>query len=156
MQNDFGECGQGSNKRTFQSPVLVNFPGNVVKFAAGEYHAGAVTDKGELFLWGLGSDGQIGDGAKSTQNTSPVHVSVAGEKFASVACGGGHTAAITTTGRLYVWGRGRDGQLGRADKVESVAAHRTTPQEVDVFGKGRRPSEIHLGSDFSVCRVVQH
>ena len=35
----------------------------------------------------------------------------------SVICGGGHTALISDKGELYLFGRGRDGQLGRGDKI---------------------------------------
>lgn len=47
-----------------------------------------------------------------------------------VVCGGGHTGIITIAGKLYMFGRGRDGQLGRGDVVESMAAYRTEPKEV--------------------------
>lgn len=30
-------------------------------------------------------------------------------------CGGGHTGLITKDGQLFLFGRGRDGQLGRGD-----------------------------------------
>ena len=48
-------------------------------------------------------------------------------------CGGGHTGLITDTGDLYLMGRGRDGQLGRGGKVESIATPRAEPTLVEYF-----------------------
>jgi alpha-tubulin suppressor-like RCC1 family protein len=54
-------------------------------------------------------------------------------KITSVSCGGGHSLCLSNNGKLYAFGRGRNGQLGRADKLESVAAYRTLPLEVEFF-----------------------
>ena len=35
-----------------------------------------------------------------------------GKQVVNVACGGSHSAAITNTGELYTWGKGRYGRLG--------------------------------------------
>lgn len=32
-----------------------------------------------------------------------------------IACGSGHTVALTTEGEVYSWGRGDDGRLGHGD-----------------------------------------
>lgn len=32
-----------------------------------------------------------------------------------IACGGAHSAAITSSGELYTWGKGRYGRLGHGD-----------------------------------------
>ena len=47
-----------------------------------------------------------------------------------IACGGGHTGLITADNELLLFGRGRDGQLGRGDELESIAAYRTEPKVV--------------------------
>jgi len=59
-----------------------------------------------------------------------------GIEVVDIDCGGGHTAAITSSGELYLWGRGRDGQLGREGHIESIAAARTTPILVDALAPG--------------------
>ena len=51
------------------------------------------------------------------------------ERIKKIECGGGHTGIITELdGELYLFGRGRDGQLGRGGGLESVAAYRTEPK----------------------------
>ena len=36
-----------------------------------------------------------------------------------IACGGAHSAAITSSGELYTWGKGRYGRLGHGDSEVS-------------------------------------
>jgi alpha-tubulin suppressor-like RCC1 family protein len=54
-------------------------------------------------------------------------------KVRKVKCGGGHTGLLSEEGDLYLMGRGRDGQIGRGDQLESVAQHHMTPARVDYF-----------------------
>ena len=35
-----------------------------------------------------------------------------GTQIVDIACGGSHSAAITSAGELYTWGKGRYGRLG--------------------------------------------
>lgn len=57
-------------------------------------------------------------------------------KILKVVCGGGHTGVISAVDKsLYLFGRGRDGQLGRGDEIESMAAYRTEPKRVDAIQK---------------------
>lgn len=54
-----------------------------------------------------------------------------------------------------MFGRGRDGQLGRGDVLESMAAYRTTPQRVEYFVKnGIKVKKLALGSDHSIALVA--
>jgi alpha-tubulin suppressor-like RCC1 family protein len=42
--------------------------------------------------------------------------------FAAVACGGGHTVAVTRAGRLFSWGSNACGQLGLPPDTPEAAA----------------------------------
>jgi len=57
-------------------------------------------------------------------------------KVGKVACGGGHTAFLTQENELWMCGKGRDGQLGRGDQLESIAFSKTTPLKVTCFPPG--------------------
>ena len=35
-----------------------------------------------------------------------------------IACGGAHSAAITSSGQLFTWGKGRYGRLGHGDSED--------------------------------------
>lgn len=87
--------------------------------------------RGQVHTWGYGNDGQLGHNNKTSLNT-PKKVHFEG-KVKSVRCGGGHTGILSENGDLYMMGRGRDGQIGRGDQLESVAQHHMTPTRVDYF-----------------------
>lgn len=39
----------------------------------------------------------------------------------TIACGDSHTAALTGSGAVWIWGSNEDGQLGLGEEVEEVA-----------------------------------
>ena len=101
----------------------------VTQVSMGSLYSGCVTREGELFLWGLGSYGNLGQGNKKSRHT-PGRVSVAREAFVEVACTRGqggckgglqptaggaegpHTIAISTSGNVYTMGTCHKGLLG--------------------------------------------
>lgn len=40
-----------------------------------------------------------------------------GKHVRDIACGSGHSAAITSNGELYTWGQGDHGRLGHGDSL---------------------------------------
>ena len=91
--------------------------------------AALVTTSGEVWTWGAGSCGQLGLGedvdvetgkhviGRFTSRTSPTPVTAV-EAFAphhrvvAISCGGNHTLALSSTGRVLAWGSNSHGQLG--------------------------------------------
>src|SRR5206468_3855923 len=64
--------------------------------------------------------GQLGDGATANQG-SPMPVILSqteSVRAAAIATGTSHTCALSADGRIFCWGRGDSGQLGR-DAVTS-------------------------------------
>lgn len=69
-----------------------------------------------------------------------------------VKCGAGHTGLVTCDGDLYLMGRGRDGQLGRGDKLESSATERTVPTLVEYFSKNNlKVDDLALGANHTIA-----
>lgn len=86
--------------------------------AAGN-HSAAVTETGELFMWGFGGSGQLGDGTRES-HSAPVKIM---DNVKTVSLGGDHSAAITEDGKLYLWGDNHSGQIGdrsQKDRFEPV------------------------------------
>ncbi|WP_304350047.1 putative Ig domain-containing protein [Comamonas testosteroni] len=101
-----------------------------VQIAAGGFHSCAVTTAGAVKCWGYNSDGQLGDGTTTSQNT-PVAVSGLGGGVASVTGGTSHTCAVTTAGAVKCWGNNGSGQLG-----DGTTTSQNTPVAVSGLGGG--------------------
>lgn len=124
-QGDGGQLGQ-RNKDDSLTPVLLKAleKKRIRSLAAGKSHACAVTDKGQLYVWGSGEDFQLGLGKSMKQSLTPYLVTslFSKGKIAMVACGAKHTLALTELGQLYAWGSGEFGQLGTGTASEFYPA----------------------------------
>ncbi len=74
-------------------------------------HCTALTVSGALASWGYGGSGCLGHG-NYVSYTSPKVVKGLPTNIVYVESGAYHTAAISSSGDLFVWGRGDVGQLG--------------------------------------------
>lgn len=120
--SDFGQLGYGNYDGIGDSePVgtagFVDVPGDVVQLAAGERHTCARLDTGAVRCWGYGGDGALGYGNANWIGDNELPSSV-GEVDVpatdSIVAGGNHTCALTSTGRVWCWGR-VNGGLGYAN-----------------------------------------
>ena len=123
--NAVGQLGISSTSsnasKCLYSPVAVTaFPADapIVSVAAGWDFTLALSIDGLLYSWGSNSFGQLGISA-ATKRSHDAHLVVLDpgkpSKIVSVAAGLRHASAIDESGRLFTWGSGRKGQLGRSD-----------------------------------------
>ena len=63
-----------------------------------------------------------------------------GKSLVDIACGGSHSACITTSGELYTWGKGRYGRLGHGDSEDQLL-----PKLVEAL-RGQRVIDVACGS----------
>ena len=85
------------------TPVIIGKSLRVRSIGCGSAHTGAITDRGELFMWGCGNGGRLGlgPGLLGTQYT-PKHIQgFEGQKVASVSCGNSHTLVTTVIKEVY-------------------------------------------------------
>ncbi|MBU1238101.1 hypothetical protein KKF84_15305, partial [Myxococcota bacterium] len=79
----------------------------IVQLSSGERHTCGLDDKGEVWCWGFGERGILGDG-NSLSSATPVKVDPAalnaGETFTFIAAGWRHTCGLTTLGKIFCWG----------------------------------------------------
>jgi alpha-tubulin suppressor-like RCC1 family protein len=152
----YGETTTCSNgERYVRTPMLIDGLADqvVVQIAAGKHHAAVCTKSGQAIFWGLGADGQMGNGGKSMHNRIPSQNPFL-KSVVQVAAGDGHSAALDAQGTLWLWGKGSTGQLGNLGKEgtrhEAVAAVREIPQAVDFFvRKNLKVHKVVLGADFT-------
>jgi alpha-tubulin suppressor-like RCC1 family protein len=76
--------------------------------------ASAAPPSDRVLAWGGNFYGELGNGTNSiTGSNLPVFVSLpAGTKVTAVAASGGHSLALTSTGKVLAWGNNDTGQLG--------------------------------------------
>jgi alpha-tubulin suppressor-like RCC1 family protein len=104
-------------------------------FTVGQYHTCGVPMAGAAGLecWGDNSLGELGvvqDGA--TSSATPVSVPLAGT-VSLLSAGFSHTCVALSTGDLYCWGEGLDGELGDGIAVsEAVPTQTLLPPNVTV------------------------
>jgi alpha-tubulin suppressor-like RCC1 family protein len=128
--NPAGQLGDGSTANS-DVPVQVSLPAAVRQVFQGGSGPGngqtiALLANGSVWTWGANKDGQLGDGG-TTNSDVPVCVQVpAGVRFVTVSSSGYTTFAIDSSGRLWAWGGGQNGELGTGRTV------RVQTQPVDV------------------------
>jgi prepilin-type N-terminal cleavage/methylation domain-containing protein len=127
----------------FTGPSAWNF--EVAQISSVNAHTCAVTTTGAAKCWGANFEGRLGDGT-TTNSLTPVDVVGLGSGVASIAAGGSHTCAVTTSGAVKCWGFNSDGALG-----DGTIINRTTP--VDVSGLGSGVASISAGSSHT-CAVL--
>ncbi|XP_009078488.1 PREDICTED: X-linked retinitis pigmentosa GTPase regulator [Acanthisitta chloris] len=110
--NSEGQLGLGDTEErtTFHLISFFTNQHRIKQLAAGSYTSAAVTEDGQLFVWGDNSEGQIGL-ASETCVSVPCQVDI-GKPVSSVSCGYYHSAFITGDGELYTFGEPANGKLG--------------------------------------------
>ena len=137
-------------------PTLVTMPLGVNSFSQVSTNsnfscalAGSGTNAGKVYCWGVGTSGQIGNGASSsvnvpTQATMPSGV----DGFSQVSTNSSFSCALAgsgeSAGKVYCWGSGTNGQIGNgASSVVNVPTQATMPSGVDSF------SQVSTNPNFS-------
>ena len=101
----------------------------------GDYHSGVIAQNGSLYMWGLNSLGQIGDGTTEDRyKHKPTKIL---DHVIAVSLGYFHSGAITQDGSLYMWGYNSDGQIG-----DGTTEERDTPNKITIPGGVALPSDL--------------
>jgi alpha-tubulin suppressor-like RCC1 family protein len=93
---------------------IQNIP-KATTISCGNTHSGIVTVDGDVYMFGKGTYGVLGDGDTRPHDidipTKILHI----PKIASISCGDLHTGILTVDGDVYMFGRGYFGRLGDGD-----------------------------------------
>jgi alpha-tubulin suppressor-like RCC1 family protein len=163
--DSYGQAGLGRAQVFVRTPARIGgeLAGRVVvDVCAGEYASAALCADGAVLTWGAGREGGLGHGTTADSGSprllEPPPAMAAAGRVVALAQGGGHALLLTQSGRVFAVGRGRSGQLGRGDALESVAAYRTAPVEVASLApahlRGRRVVALAAGRDHSLALVA--
>ncbi|KAL8256268.1 hypothetical protein R6Q59_031335 [Mikania micrantha] len=91
-----------------------NLSEKVTAIATGEAHTLAVTADGNVYSWGRGTFGRLGNGSDADQH-SPVKIEFNSPdkvKIVGISAGAYHSIALADDGSVWSWGYNTYGQLG--------------------------------------------
>ncbi|MCM8806244.1 MAG: FG-GAP-like repeat-containing protein [Candidatus Omnitrophica bacterium] len=108
---DRGQLGNGQSGEGYYSsvPVKVSSLTNVIKIAAGDFHALALKNDGSVWAWGSNSMGQCGDNTYDNIRTTPVQVKGQdGNDYLTgiidISAGYSYSMALKNDGTVWFWG----------------------------------------------------
>ncbi|KAE8278420.1 X-linked retinitis pigmentosa GTPase regulator Precursor [Larimichthys crocea] len=130
--NTEGQIGLGKESHA-SSPQEVSVGRPISWVSCGYYHSALVTVDGALYTFGERDSGKLGLGTDQLQrHRVPQLVKSIKEPVIQVACGGGHTLALTEDD-VFTFGLGQFGQLGHG----TFSFESRLPRPVEHFKKGR-------------------
>ncbi|XP_074588972.1 RCC1 domain-containing protein RUG3, mitochondrial isoform X1 [Curcuma longa] len=111
-KGDGGRLGFGDEISLFVPSLNPNLE-DVRSIALGGIHSTALKRSGEVFTWGYGGFGALGHSVYHRELLPRLVKAPWTEKISHLATSGAHTAAITSSGELFTWGRDEgEGRLG--------------------------------------------
>jgi alpha-tubulin suppressor-like RCC1 family protein len=134
--NGEGQLGIGTQNKPSDVPVTVSLPARVRQVSQGGSAPGngqtlVLLTNGRLYAWGADRNGQLGDGMTATQSSPKLITPPSGVTYRTMATSGGTSYGISTTGAVYAWGGGGEGQIGNGTTKGSL-----TPVKVASDGTG--------------------
>jgi len=116
-QNTAGQLAQGDTVVRL-SPTQVGLNDwSVITTSETNNFAGAIDSTNTLFLWGVNTNYQLGDGT-TVSKSSPVAAFATGtSSYVQVSVGASHTLAVQNDGTLWAWGSNVNYILGLGDTV---------------------------------------
>lgn len=164
-----GRCGLGEHDRSARSAeACATTPQRleglkdklVIQIACGDRHSLALCDDGQVYSWGMGSEGQLGHGHTMNLHTPRIiadldfgtrqHLQRRGSDASSekstamkinrVYASGCYSAALANTGDLFTWGYGDAGNLGHTPLPSHNAENmpKIEPGPMSKTGAGNR------------------
>lgn len=132
--NSYGELGNGSTSDS-NTPVAVTNSGilagkHVVDIAVGSGNTNALTSDGNVYSWGMGGNGRLGNGSVVSSDV-PVAVDMtgvlSGKQVSQIAIGRGTSLVVSSDGYAYGWGMNDESQIG-----DGNASNSSLPVAVDI------------------------
>ncbi|XP_053163447.1 probable E3 ubiquitin-protein ligase HERC4 isoform X4 [Hemicordylus capensis] len=113
-RNKFGQLGLNDENDRYVPNLLKSLRSQkIVYISCGEDHTAALTKEGGVFTFGAGGYGQLGHNSTGHEINPRKVFELMGSIVTQIACGRQHTSAfVPSTGRIYSFGLGGNGQLG--------------------------------------------
>ncbi|KAL3822580.1 hypothetical protein ACHAXA_011499 [Cyclostephanos tholiformis] len=125
--------------------------------ACGSAHTLVATDDGDVYGFGWNAHGQVSGEAKDYNKVGPssdiclLPVICLNQKgVVALSCGGFHSAAISQSGNVFMWGMNEDGQCGVGHEMPIKCPSMVTFQDT---GLQRYAVSISCGRSHTVCVI---
>ena len=151
--NGYGQLGDGTvgndgdTDNSKSSPVQTVAGGtNWKQVSCGSYNIGGIKTDGTLWIWGLGSSGQLGHNLPPPVPnwegvSSPIQTVAGGTNWKQLSIGLQGSSAIKTDGTLWSWGVNIYGELG-----DNSRTNRSSP--VQTVSGGTNWKQVSFGNSF--------
>jgi X-linked retinitis pigmentosa GTPase regulator len=134
--NSFGQLGIGTKKNTNIPTRIKDFERVRVQKIACGHHSAALTEKGDVYVWGTGIFGEY---------LLPTKYSPSDYYYQDISIGGFFGSAIDEYGVPWTWGSNTSGELGQGDFDP-----RSQPTKIE-FLHGKRVQKISCGGSFVIA-----
>jgi alpha-tubulin suppressor-like RCC1 family protein len=118
----YGTAGKPFDTQT--SPVPLTLPARVKQIGSSNSTQYALLTNGQVWAWGNGTQGELGDGGTVNSYTAPVQVQFpAGVKIASIPVDVDpydSAFAVDTTGHVWAWGDNEGGEFCQGNAKEHL------------------------------------
>ncbi len=141
--NTFGQLGNNAaiSRRT---PVsILGDKKTFCKVAGGESHTAGIEHNGQVWCWGYGFNGRLGNNGTVSTRT-PVSIHGNKKTFCQISIGQSYTIGIQNNGQVWSWGSNSNGQLGN-----NTNTSRCTP--VSILGAKKTFCQIKSGYDHVIA-----
>ncbi len=121
-----GQLGDNDGDTTDSAvPVdVTGLPAGILQIVAGQDHTCALA-AGDVYCWGEGGYGNLGQGNEADSDTAVVVPGVAG--IVQIASGYNYVCALDGAGEMWCWGYSLDGQLGNGGELVTGLGEMLSP-----------------------------
>lgn len=107
----YGQLGNGATTGDKDTPSRVSDTGPWMQIGSGTSHSCGIKTDGSLWCWGRDNNGQLGNGAVSADQPSPVAVTST-LPWSKISVRGNISCGIKVDGSAWCWGIGSGGAIG--------------------------------------------
>lgn len=114
--NANGQLGDGTTTPRYNPVEVTGLTGKtIVQLSSGSFHSLVRTANGEVYAWGAGAGGLLGNGSNANSSAAVrtgLTGAMAGRAISTISASRSHSLALGTDGAVFVWGSNANHGLG--------------------------------------------